>query len=235
MLIPTIVIRNEPLGASIAKNELLKLCPMLEGSEDLNNVLKWLVTDMNDYVDWIHGCYQECPMEDKDIIRDGVVIGSIIDDELTFHLGVPLYKGVAKDFEEFIVMFVRKWWKKYQTRVKIVFEMPKQALEVGQPLELPSFTKSEIDAMIKGIRGKFMQYGEVCATIPLAQNLLQTHLKNSGKKEWSVADKINLQTRLLRLAKEMSYTHGVLIFIKPNKANRSSLNEFRNDDAAKTM
>jgi hypothetical protein len=189
---------------------------------------------MNDYIDFLHETYPEIQTETKDVVYNGSVIGSVKDDIIDFSLGVPLYSDVAKDLDGFTRMFVHKWWKKYQTRVKIVFNLPPKAVEM-QNMAMPNaFTKEEEEEIIKSVRHKLMQYGEVCCTLPMAQNMLHVHVKNAQRKEWTIENKVNLRTTLIRHAKEVAYSHGVVLFIKPD-LKKAHLNEFRDDNAAKVM
>lgn len=234
--IPMVIIKNQPIGAEAMKDELLKLCPTLDFAKDDVNVFKMCMGDMQDYTDFLHENYVEVEPESQDVLHNGAVIGSVMDDDFSFSLGIPMYKNIADDIEGFTRMFTRLWWKKYQSRVKIVFELPPHATDANAPIDAPAFTPEETKDIIKSIRRKFMQCGEICCTQPMANNLLAVQIKNARRKEWQLQDKINLRTTLVRIAKEVSYSHGVLLFIKPNiKGTKSSMNEFRNDDAAKNM
>jgi hypothetical protein len=65
---------------------------------------------------------------------------------------------------------------------------------------------------------KLIQYGEICCSSILAEALFKKDIQASQKTEWTTQEKINLISRLQREAREITFTHGVLVFIKPDRS-----------------
>jgi hypothetical protein len=92
------------------------------------------------------------------------------------------------------------------------------------------FSLQEKEEMVIAMMDTFIQNGEFCMPRLLAENLLVRTLGQSEKPLWNPQDKINLMTTLKREAKAISYTHGVLMFIKPNMQH--FLREWRSDGSS---
>jgi hypothetical protein len=76
---------------------------------------------------------------------------------------------------------------------------------------------------------QLIKYGEISCTQILADNLLKKAIDDMRGKE--LQDKIGLISKLQRQVKEISYTHGPLVFIKPDE-NYFKLREWRDDNFA---
>jgi hypothetical protein len=132
----------------------------------------------------------------------------------------------------YVKQFVHMWWKKWMERVKITFTQPKNAVDAMQAPQPEQFTPQERHEILNGVINQLFKLGECCCPSLMANNLFTMYLKQNGNKQWTLAEKINLRTTLIKQAKQMAYTSGPLIWMRPNiKKLNTNLGEFRNDDA----
>lgn len=220
----------KPWLNTLVQEELLKACPTLDFKEQDIDVLNICISDMRKHIDYLHTRFFEIMPKTVDIIQDGSVIGEWLQVTLDPNgISVP-----QESYDEMILYtktFVHIWWKKWMERVKIVFAIPENAFDAFNPPPAPAFTSEEKSEIIEQIINTLFQYGEYCCPTLMANNLLASNLKASQRKEWSLENKINLRTSLIRQAKNMAFTKGPLILMIPNlKKLNSSLREFRSDD-----
>jgi hypothetical protein len=138
----------------------------------------------------------------------------------------------TKEITEFVDMWVKMWWKKWVERTKIIMspdQMPKHTISLSGGVPLGSFTPEERDELLGVTIMRFIQYGEICCTQILGENLVKKAIEEMRGKE--LKDKLALISKLQRQAKEISYVHGPLVFIKPDE-NYFKLREWRDDNFA---
>jgi hypothetical protein len=221
----------------LVKEELLKLCPTLELDKQDSDLLRMCLQDAKSYMEFLHKNYTALPSKTMDVYKDGVCIGEVL------NLGVDRSGMIVPDeaiteMTDYIKCFVNMWWKKWQTRVKITFDIPKgkDSFDSSNPPATPQLTNEEREELINATKDVLLRYGEVAVPDIIAISLLSQYIKHNPKKEWSVEAKLNLRTALTRQAKQMAYISGPLVFIRPNvKKINAALGEFRNDDATKIM
>lgn len=140
---------------------------------------------------------------------------------------------------EFIQMWVKGWWKKYKERVKVTI-MKSPRFEASKTRQkgikmMYKFTEKEISDINKAVIQTLIKNGEVCCTEILADSIFKGVLgRYSEKMEWTQEKKLNLMASIIREAKRMSYVHGPLVFIKPDK-KYYELREFRDDNNATSL
>jgi hypothetical protein len=218
----------------IVTEELQECCKMLQLSGDDRKVFEMCMKDFWDFVGYLQRNHIKVETE-PDLLLDGKVIGSVIEIHITEYGLVQSTTNSTQEVAEFIHMFVQSWWKKYHQRIKIVFDMPKQATQVGIGAGLSAFGTQEWKEMVEAVTDKFVQYGEICGPSILAESLLRTTVLKGSKNVWKLEDKINLMTNAMTEAKHMAYLHGPLIFIKPDKRFFTRLREWRDSDASKII
>jgi hypothetical protein len=150
----------------------------------------------------------------------------------TFHTEI---KGIdTKEVDEFVHMWVQSWWKKYHERCKIVFKLDKEPPHLMGVIELQAhFTDQETKETLEMLTDTYIKYGEICCPSILADQLFRRTVQASGRKDWKSEDKINLIIQMQKEARHMSYLHGALIFIRPDR--NFFLREWRNDGANKII
>jgi hypothetical protein len=130
---------------------------------------------------------------------------------------------------EFIECWINAWWRKWQQRTKVIFKQLPHQINADLPFAPNPFTEDERTNYIEIMTDKLIQYGEICCSSILAEALFKKDVQASQKIEWNIQEKINFIQRLQREAREITYTHGVLVFIKPDKSY--GLREFRDSDS----
>ena len=225
-----------PWTELLIKEELLKLCSTLDLDKLDADILKICILNMHEYMEFLHRSFPELTTKTMDVYNnEGVCIGEMAN--LTIDKGGMVVPTEAMDeLTEFIKCFVKMWWKKWQTRIKITFTLPKDAIDSSKPPQIPQFTEEEKKEIVMAVSNVLMRYGELCCSDIIALSLFISYIKHNPKKEWTVEAKLNLRTSLTRQAKQMAYITGPLVFMKPNiKKFNAALGEFRNDDAAKNV
>lgn len=133
----------------------------------------------------------------------------------------------TKEIEEFVSLFVKQWWKKYHERCKIVFHVEREPLKTLGEFPVNAFTAEEQKEICREVTNAFIKNGEICCPSILAEQIFKKKVETSKRKDWKTEDKLNLLSQLTREAKQISYTHGTLIFIKAGKDFYTR--EWRND------
>lgn len=207
-------------------DELSKCCGMLclDGAD--RRIYELCMKDFWDYMGYLKRNHQK--IEDENPQTNSMVefrIEQNIFGYTTIHAEI---KGVnSKEVDEFVHMFVQQWWKKYHERTKIVFKVDEK-LQRLMDMKAPfDFTETERQEILGILTDHYIKYGEICCPSILADQLFKRTVEADTRKTWTVNDKINLIAQLKREVKEISYTHGPLIFIKPDK--QFFLKEWRND------
>lgn len=212
----------------IVLDELAKCSDSMNLNGSDRKVFELCSKDFNDYLTFMDTLMEVEPLE-PDMILNGEVIGSVIAISINPY-ALTLIKGQTNTQEvvEFIHMWVQWWWRKYQLRVKVVFDFPKENPVVTRST-LEQFTNEELNDIIVNTRNTLIKYGEICCSQILADNLFKHAVQKCQKTKWTTNDKINLITELNREAKRVAYTHGPIIFIRPDK-NFLRLREYRDDN-----
>jgi hypothetical protein len=154
-----------------------------------------------------------------ELVLNGEVIGEVISISITNRLfGLHQDLGSTKEITEFIHWWMQWWWRKWQQRTQVVFKPSQHQFNVSLPLESNPFTAKERDEFLQIMTDKLIQYGEICCSSILAEALFKKDIQASQKTEWTTQEKINLISRLQREAREITFTHGVLVFIKPDRS-----------------
>jgi len=141
--------------------------------------------------------------------------------------GKPIYAmGVQeweKQIDEYISLFVKVWWKKYQQRVKVVVSPPKgkdefrKKMAEGQRIWMKQFNHKERQDILKRAIFTMMQNGEFCGSKIIATQTIQRYLSFSKRKYWSLQDKINFSNAICAELRRMASISGPLIFLYPSK------------------
>lgn len=225
-------------------DELQKNCGMLSLNGEDRKIYTICMEDFRNYIAYLdrHHPIESKPQASQPSNEVSFITeeraNNIIDEFLTIMITNRLY-GLHTDLEntreitEFVHSWVKVWFKKWQQRTKIVFKEIPKMLNGDLPLNSNQFSKEEYDDLKQAVTDKLIQYGEICCSDILADALLKKDIQASQKKEWSMQDKLNLIPRVQREAREMSYTHGPLVFIRPNKGY--GLREWRDDNASQIM
>jgi len=122
--------------------------------------------------------------------------------------------GDVNEVREAIGVFIGTWLKKFIERVREVPEPPKKNPHVtlGEQRK-KQFSERELSEVMDEVIRELVQNGEICATQLLAKNLLEGTLGYGSKQALSFEEKISLVEKLKRKARELSRTHGPLIFM----------------------
>jgi hypothetical protein len=222
---------------SIIREKLQDICPTLDLDGEDRKVFQLCLQDFTNYVAYLNKTYmqvdtaplqqslggQESPLTEVDVLF--ILVSG--DASTTLKQRNVLDRN---EVLEFIDIWIKMWWKKWLQRTKVIFndkDMPKNPVAAG-PLPVGGFGKEESDELKKACAEKLIQYGEICCTNILADALFKKAI--AEKPSWKLEDKLALISRLQREAKIISYTHGPLVFIRPD--NYFKLREWRNDASA---
>lgn len=209
-------------------NNLDDICPLLSLTGEDRKVYEICIEDFKNYVDYLDRNHIRV---DKQVSPDFLPSQQAVIEEIisiiTKNSGFIQNLQDTKEVEEFVHSWVRLWWKKWQYRTKIVFKQEPHMINVDAHLTSNDFTGEEINELTCIVIDKLIQYGEICCANIIANALIKKDIQAAQKSEWTTQDKLNLIPRLQREAKEMSYTHGPLVFIKANK--EYGLREWRDD------
>jgi len=149
-----------------------------------------------------------------------------------------LYTGNNEDEQtiKFIRMWVKKWWKKYKQRVKIVLgKVPRNpVIAVKSKQNADKLSVRERQDLEKMAINTLIANGEICFSALLATSAINICLGKTEIKNWSMEAKLNFTSNVLRYCKHLSHVHGPLVFIKPDK-KYYYLREFRNDGKPQSL
>lgn len=208
----------------IVFDELQKCCDMMNLQGEDRKVYEFCMADFRDYVSYIEenfpksGDAEPLFAEDENFAIVRMLFGS---------QGIMManLEG-TKEIIEFVHVWVQWWWRKYQERTKIVFNELPQKFNSNIVVDFSQFTTDERYDIVRATINALIKYGEICCPSILADALFKKTIQASQRKEWRIEDKVNLIAVLQRDARQMAYTHGTLLFIKPDKTY--GIREWRN-------
>jgi len=209
-------------------NKLKEICPQLELNTQDQKLFQLCVRDFRNYTVYLQQTHLRVENEEQRNMFEGGAISMVITSQGIFYQSLQTTKEMA----EFIDMWVKMWWKKWQERTKIVFsdkDLPKNVIRPENGVPPSTLTPEEREELLGVTIKKLIQYGEICCTQILGEKLLQKAVEDMRGKE--LGDKLALISKLQRQAKEISYVHGPLVFIKPDE-NYFKLREWRDDNFA---
>jgi len=205
----------------IVYDELQKCCDSLSLNGEDRKVYEICMQDFRNYLLYLKRNYQKLDNSSSPelTLHEEIYSVSITSQQL---------EG-TKEISEFVHWWVCWWWRKWQERTKVVFKPLPHQFNANLPFAPNPFTEDERTNYIEIMTDKLIQYGEICCSGILADALFKKDVQANQKTEWTTQDKINFIPRLQREAREMTYTHGVLVFIKLDKSY--GLREFRDSDS----
>lgn len=209
---------------TLIANKLKEACPALDLNAQDRKLLDVCLRDFRNYTVYLERNHLKVEDEEQSMFASAS-ISMVITQEGIMYQNLQTTKEVA----EFVDMWVKMWWKKWLERTKIIVsndQMPKNASRIGGGVPSVILSPEELDELLGITIMKLIQYGEVCCTQILGDNLVKKAIEDMKGKELS--DKINLITKLQRQAREISYVHGTLVFIKPDE-NYFKTREWRSD------
>lgn len=136
----------------------------------------------------------------------------------------------TKEVSEFLDAWIGWWWRKWQQRTKIVFckeDLPKSVVLADNNFAI-NLSPEERDELTKIMVYTLIRYGEISCTQIIADALIKKTVEDM--KTFKIEDKLGIISKLQRQAREVSYTHGALIFLTLD--NYFKLREWRNDETA---
>lgn len=213
-------------------NNLDEICPLLNLTGEDRKVYEICIGDFKNYANYLDRNHMKVdkqvssnfPFSQQVVIEEIISIFARNQNELIQNI------QDTKEVEEFVHSWVKLWWKKWQYRTKIIFKEQPNSFDAKAHPVLDNFAKEEISELICIVTDKLIQYGEICCVNIIADALVKKDIQAVQKSEWTTQDKLNLIPRLQREAREMSYTHGPLVFIKANK--EYGLREWRDNSNA---
>jgi hypothetical protein len=205
-------------------NKLSEICPSLSLNGADRKIYEVCIRDFRNFVAYLGATHEKIEGESCLEMPQGqaisIILGSIN--------GIVQSLELTKDVTEFVSVWVGMWWKKWQERTKIILSENDMPMQPPQVFFSDNVLKSEEnDDLIKATVNKLIQCGEICCTEIIAEALLKKAI--GERPRWTLQDKVNLISRLQREAKVISYTHGPLIFLRPD--NYFKLREWRDDNA----
>ena len=216
--------------------KLLKICPQLRLDGVDSPILSMCTEDLINYFYWLkrHGKYVKD--EDKKMAHffEAYYIGSfeaICTMQAFWNYNIQEFE---EEIEKFIELFVKNWWRKYKQRVKLVLEKkpPKtyeKAMNNGWAIWSKHFNYNEQKEIMEKLIDVLIQHGEICGARIIARQTLFRYLSKAKNKKWTLEDKLRICSIVSHELKRMAYTHGYLIFIRPNK--KAMLREWRDDSS----
>lgn len=227
-MLPTL---NEPWISLLIMDELQKIEPALNLQREDQRLLQICCADFRNYSDYLGrtSVASEDSMPSDAVVEINLTTGDchIEEDKET------------EKIVEFIQMWVKGWWRKYKERVQVTI-MKSPPFELSKTRQkgirmMYKFTGEEISDINKAIIQALIKNGEICCTEILADSLFKSVLgRYSEKIKWTQEKKLNFMASVIREAKRMSYVHGPLVFIKPDK-KYYELREFRDDNATSVV
>lgn len=207
-------------------NKLDEICPLLSLNGEDRKVYDICKQDFQNYIRYLDGNHLK--MEDSSLPTPVSPIEEVISIMLG---GIGLTQNLesTKEITEFVDMWVHWWFRKWVQRTKIVLNEKDLPLDSSKAMSfLPNiFSGEEHQEFIRALIDKLIQYGEICCTQIMANAMFKKAVEMANKKEWTIQDKLNFLCKLQREAKQITYTHGPLIFIRPD--NYYKLREWRDD------
>jgi hypothetical protein len=225
---------SKPWINTIIMDELSKIEPLLNLAGDDHKLLQICCNDFWDYATYLQRNFQRIASDNAKQDTPLVQEFHIEADEFgNYAVSEVVFESMnIEEVLECVQLFVKTWWRKYKQRVKITFEIKKQdsLTEKGRTVVQNHFTLEETHDIVTILTDTFLRCGEYCMAKLLAENLFQRTIGQSAKEKWSQEDKINLVTQMRREAKNISYLHGALMFIKPD-LKLYGLREWRDSNA----
>jgi len=216
-------------------NKLDEICPSLSLNGEDRKVYDICKQDFANYIKYLDGNHLR--MENSPLFNSEPM--SPIDEMISIMInetgGLVQNLENTKEMAEFVDMWVRWWMRKWTQRTKIIFnskDLPPESLK-SMSFTPNMFTSEEHEDCMRALIDKLIQYGEICCTKIMADALFKKGLDAANiinRREWTLQDKLNLLSKLQREARQMSYTHGPLVFIRPDY-NYYKLREWRDDGA----
>lgn len=216
---------------TVIRCKLLELSPMLDFKGMDNTVVSMCNTDLKNYIAYAKENQMNIDNREEVVVPmvTGENLAVIIERFVSMADGFQLTD--IEDDRKAVEAWVEWWFKKYQKRVKLVFnETPPKPTTPNDPQLLSKFTTFELDEMKKIMMYKLIKSGEIVGTKVLTDALMNRVMSQySSKIEWNIGAKLTLMNTLLRETKRMAEVTGALIFIRPSK-NSYGLREFRDSD-----
>jgi len=216
-------------------NNLDDICPLLSLTGEDRKVYEICIGDFKNYADYLDRNHMKV---DKQISLEflpsqQVVIEEIVSIFAGNQNGLTQNIQDTKEVEEFVCSWVKLWWKKWQYRTKVIFKEQPNTFDAKAHPIVDNFTREEILELTCTIVDKLIQYGEICCANIIADALIKKAIQAVTKSEWTTQDKLNLIPKLQKEAREISYTHGPLVFIKANK--EYGLREWRDTNSSNVV
>lgn len=215
--------------------KLAEICPSLNLNGEDRKVYDICRQDFKNYINYL---------DSNHLRMEEISVPSIspLDEMISVMIGeTGLTQNLesTKEVAEFIDMWVHMWLKKWVQRTKILFnnkDLPSDFSKAPATFLPDIFSAEEFTELMRAVTDKLIQYGEICCTQIMADALFKKQIdaaNAASKREWTTQDKLNFLTKLQREAKMMSYTHGPLIFIRPD--NYYKVREWRDDGASRIV
>jgi len=216
---------------SLIFNKLDDICPLLSLNGEDRKVYEICIEDFKNYANYLDRNHMKVDKQTSQefLPSQQIIIEEIISIIVENSSSLTQNLQDTKEVEEFVHAWVQMWWKKWQYRTKIIFKEPPNMFNAGVRFNSDNFTREEIGELTHIVIDKLIQYGEICCATIIADALIKKDIQAAQKPEWTTQDKLNLIPRLQREAREMSYTHGPLVFIRANKGY--GLREWRDGNA----
>jgi hypothetical protein len=133
------------------------------------------------------------------------------------------FREKAQELDEYLTIWAGIWFKKWKERVKLLignqnanrWNKMAKTLSNAEPLWRKMEHKQEIEEIVVAT---LIKNGEICGTEILAENLLKMELGERNLETVSEKERaFTIVNSALRKAREMSQSHGPLIFVKVDK------------------
>lgn len=217
---------------SLIFNKLADICPSLSLNGQDRKVYDICIKDFKNYIIYLDNNHLRIESNSSSMSPLDEIVSIMMGDT-----GLTQNLETTNEITEFVDMWVHWWFRKWTERTKIVLnkkDLPQQSTN-PQMGKIP-FTSVEQDEFMRALTDKLIQYGEICCTQIIAESLFKKDIEiaiAAGEKEWKMQEKLNFLSKLRREAKEVSYTHGPLVFIHPD--DYFKLREWRNDGTNKIV
>ena len=233
------IINTNSWISTLIFNKLSDTCPALNLKGADHKLYDICREDFRNYMLYING--NHIKIEDEPSIQEQP-LEMVPTQEMPFEsflataIGEMLNGGLQRSLQdtveisEFLDAWISWWWRKWTERTKIILntqDTPKNTVVVGNWIT-NGLSPEERGELMKIVIDKLVQYGEICCTHIIADSLIKKAVEEM--KGNSMENKLQLISRLQRQAKLICYTHGVLVFIRPE--NYFKLGEWRNDGGA---
>lgn len=216
---------------SLIFNKLAEICPLLSLTGEDRKIYEICIDDFKNYADYLDRnhikvdgqIHNEFLPSEQEVLEE---LMSIIAENTS--LTQNLHD--TKEMEEFVHAWVQMWWKKWQYRTKIIFKDQPNLMSMDSRFFSNALSGEEMSELVCLVTDKLIQNGEICCVKIIADALIKKDIQaiqSANDREWTTQDKLNLIPKLQREARQMSYTHGPLVFIRANK--NYGLREWRDD------